>query len=99
MASYIMYLASLLSSSDISPILESCALDTAESPNSAITAAIVPKRINGVRLPSFERHLSDMTPKSGSMNSARILSSAMIKPETACDIPKRSVSILGIIVS
>ena len=70
-----------------------------ESPVNATTAAIVPKRMNGVRLPSFERHLSDRTPNSGSMNSARMLSSAMIKPDTDCDIPKRSVSILGIIVS
>ena len=46
-----------------------------------ITAAIVPTRIKGVRLPSLVITLSESAPKIGSIKTARILSSDITAPE------------------
>ena len=66
---------------------------------SATAAAMVPMRMKGVRLPRRLVHLSEIAPNSGSMKSARMLSSAMMMPEFAWDIPNLSVKIFGIMVS
>ena len=41
----------------------------------------VPNRMNGMRLPILVSVLSDRPPKSGSRNSARMLSAAIMAPE------------------
>ena len=69
------------------------------SANSSAAAHSVPIRIKGVRRPRRLRHLSDMAPNRGSMNSARMLSSAMMMPLFAWFMPNLSVSILGIRLS
>ena len=46
-----------------------------------ITAAAVPNRMKGMRLPIFVVCRSDSDPNSGRRNSARMLSAAMIAPE------------------
>ena len=51
-------------------------------PKTRITDISVPMIMKGVLFPCFERHLSETAPKKGSRNSARILSSAMMIPET-----------------
>ena len=51
-----------------------------------ITAAIVPIKINGVRRPNLVRDLSEMLPKSGNINTAKMLSSAIITPDSVCFI-------------
>ena len=43
--------------------------------------------------------LSDMAPKSGRRNSARMLSSAMMRPDHVCDIPNLLVRMRGIALS
>ena len=55
--------------------------------------------MNGVRRPRGLLLLSEIAPKSGSMNSARMLSSAMITPDSACDMPNLFVRIRGIVLS
>ena len=55
--------------------------------------------MKGVRRPIFERHLSERAPKSGSIKSATILSSAMMTPDAVCESPNLSVKIFGISVS
>ena len=45
-------------------------------------AAIVPNTINGVLRPILAVQRSDRRPNSGSMNSASMLSMAMITPDT-----------------
>ena len=66
---------------------------------SRITAQPVPKRIKGIRLPSFVSVLSEMPPKSGSRNSASTLSAAMMAPETVSLRWKVLVSIRGTMLS
>jgi hypothetical protein len=63
------------------------------------TAAIVPTNMNGVRFPYFDLDLSDNAPKNGNINTARILSSDIIVPETVWGKPKWFVNIKGIIAS
>ena len=46
-----------------------------------MTAQPVPNRMNGIRLPIFVFVRSESEPKSGSRNSAKILSAAMMTPE------------------
>ena len=61
---------------------------------------MVPMVMKGVRLPNLlPRHLSDNAPKSGSMNTARILSSAMTTPDQVWDIPNLLVRITGMVAS
>ena len=67
--------------------------------NSSTTAHSVPIRMKGVRLPRRLRHLSLIAPNSGSMNRARMLSSAMMMPLLAWFMPNLSVRILGIRLS
>ena len=62
-------------------------------------AQAVPKRIKGIRLPSFEWLLSETEPKNGSRKSARMLSSAMMTPDHACDMPNLFVRIRGMVLS
>ena len=56
-----------------------CAIPSAIS---EAIAAIVPNTMNGMRRPSFDVQRSDSRPNSGSMNSASMLSSAIITPDT-----------------
>ena len=70
-----------------------------ESATKSTAAATVPKIIKGVLRPRLLLHLSEMVPKSGSRKSASTLSAAMMTPESVCDMPNLSVSILGIMVS
>ena len=65
----------------------------------AMAATIVPMRINGVRRPRLPVCLSEIAPNSGSRNSARMLSSAMMTPDHACDIPNLLVRISGTVLS
>ena len=59
----------------------------------------VPKRIKGIRLPSFEWLLSETDPKNGSRKSARMLSAAMIAPENVSFMWKVFVRISGTMLS
>ena len=59
----------------------------------------VPKRMKGMRLPSFEWLLSETEPKNGSRNSARMLSAAMIAPENVSFMWKVFVRISGTMLS
>ena len=79
--------------------LRSCMPSASDSTASRMAAASVPNRMKGVRLPRRLRHLSEIAPKSGSMNSASTLSSAMMIPLLACDMPNLSVRILGMMAS
>ena len=70
-----------------------------ESPTNASAATIVPISMKGVRLPSFDLHLSDIAPKIGSMNRARMLSRAMTTPDAVWDMPNLLVRMSGIVLS
>ena len=76
-----------------------CRSSAKESTTKSAAAAMVPKMMKGVLRPRLFLHLSDTAPKSGSRKSARTLSAAMMTPESVCDMPNLSVSILGMIVS
>ena len=65
----------------------------------AITAAAVPQRIKGVRLPSFVCTLSDRLPKNGSIKRARTLSIAIIPPEMVSLMWKVFFRISGMMLS
>ena len=80
-------------------MLASWWLSTKDSPTKATAAMIVPMRMKGVRRPIFPLCLSEIAPKRGSINSARMLSSAMITPEAVCDRPNLFVRIRGIVLS
>ena len=60
-----------------------------------MTATADPPRMKGVRRPSLEVQRSDRMPKSGSKNSPKTLSMAMMAPVSELDRPKVLVSILG----
>lgn len=70
-----------------------------ERTTKSAAAATVPKMMKGVLRPRRLLHLSETAPKSGSRKSASTLSAAMMTPESVCDMPNLSVSILGIMVS
>ena len=52
-----------------------------------------------MRLPILVCVLSEIAPNSGSRNSARMLSSAMMTPDHACDMPNLFVRISGMVLS
>ena len=84
---------------ETSEIFFSCMPSTTVSASSATAATMVPKVMKGVRLPYLVLHLSDRVPKTGSRNTARILSSAMITPDQVWDIPNLLVRITGMVAS
>ena len=75
------------------------AFAAAGSSSMKMTAKIVPTKINGVRLPRFVLILSDHAPKNGSRNSARMLSSAMMPPDSVSPIWKVYFKINGMMLS
>ena len=77
----------------------SCTLSAKERQISAAAATIVPTRMKGVRRPSLLWRRSEIAPKSGSMNSARMLSIDMMTPDQACRIPNLLVRMSGIVLS
>lgn len=77
----------------------SCASSTSDRLMNAMAATIVPKTMNGVRRPRLPVCLSEIAPNSGSRNSARMLSSAMMTPDHACDMPNLFVRISGMVLS
>ena len=77
----------------------SCILSTTDKLNRATAATIVPTTMKGVRLPDLAVHLSEIAPKSGSINSAKMLSRAMITPDQVWDIPNLLVRITGMVAS
>ena len=64
-----------------------------------MTERMVPTKMKGVRLPRLVMTLSDSAPKMGSMNSAKILSSAMIAPDRVSPILKKYFRIKGMMLS
>ena len=68
---------------ETSRMWRSCALSTNESTMSSTAAMSVPMTMNGVRRPRRLVQRSLIAPNSGSRNSARMLSSAIITPDHA----------------
>lgn len=64
-----------------------------------ITASMVPIKMNGVRFPLLWLILSDHAPKIGSIIRAKILSRAIMAHESVSPIPKKYLSISGMILS
>ena len=65
----------------------------------ANAATMVPTIINGVLLPFLAFLLSEIAPNNGSINKARMLSSAIMTPEAVWFKPNLSIMILAMILS
>ena len=65
----------------------------------AAAAIMVPTNIKGVLLPLLLFTLSDQAPKIGSMNRAKILSRAIIPPDSVSPILNEYLSISGMMLS
>ena len=66
---------------------------------SATAAISVPITMKGVRRPFLWVHLSEIAPNRGSMNSARMLSAAMMTPDQVWLMPNLLVRIRGMVLS
>ena len=74
-------------------------LSATGSKKSRTHAKVVPVKINGILFPIGVSTLSEMEPKSGNKNKAKILSAAIMVPVNVSPIPKLFFKIKGIILS